>query len=274
MTTIAAINTIPEALDSAARHVPERLAYIEGRRRVNWADVHRVATEAAAGLVSLGLAKGERVAICAENSIDWIVAYHAIVRAGGVGVPVYYELRQGEIWEQVARPGCRFLFATAEVLAKLPGGISGVEHVILLGAQEGEAPIAATMAFDALVQRATIASRTEVEGRRPKADEPRPLGRHLPPAARAGRRLCDHRAQLQHDRNLERNWPWPTLSAASWRRCFSPCASSTRSSSARPGGRSAAAAEPLPGRAHRFRVQAHNRCALPAFPLRLPSPRH
>jgi long-chain acyl-CoA synthetase len=171
MTMIAPINTIPDALDSAARHVPERLAYIEGRRRVNWADVHRVAAEAAAGLVSLGLAKGERVAICAENSIDWIVAYHAVVRAGGAGVLVYYDLKQREIEEQVKRPACRFLFASAEVLAKLPGGIGGVEHVILLGAQDGDAPLAATMAFDALVQKATIASRTELEGRAPKADE-------------------------------------------------------------------------------------------------------
>jgi len=168
---IAPINTIPDGLNSAARHVSDRLAYIEGRRRVNWADVHRLASEAAAGLVSLGLAKGERVAICAENSIDWIVAYHAIVRAGGVGVPVYYELRQREIDEQVRRPGCRFLFATPEVLAKLPGGIGGVQHVILLGTEDRDAPIAATMAFDALIAKATIASRTEVEGRAPKADE-------------------------------------------------------------------------------------------------------
>ena len=107
MTTIEAINTVPDGLNSAARHVSDRLAYVEGRRRVNWADVHRLASEAAAGLVTLGLARGERVAICAENSIDWIVAYHAIVRAGGVGVPVYYELRQREIDEQVKRPGCR-----------------------------------------------------------------------------------------------------------------------------------------------------------------------
>jgi long-chain acyl-CoA synthetase len=171
MTIIAPINTIPDALHSAATHVPERLAYIEGRRRVNWADVHRAASEAAAGLVSLGLAKGERVAICAENSIDWIVAFHAILRAGGAAVPVYYELRQREIEEQVKRPACRFLFATNEVLAKLPGGIGGVEHVILLGAQDTDAPIAATMAFDALVAKATIASRTEVEGRAPKADD-------------------------------------------------------------------------------------------------------
>ena len=79
MTTIEAINTIPDGLNSAARHVSDRLAYVEGRRRVNWADVHRLASEAAAGLVALGLAKGDRVAICAENGIDWIVAYHATV---------------------------------------------------------------------------------------------------------------------------------------------------------------------------------------------------
>ena len=48
MTSIPSIATIPEALDAANRHVGDRLAYAEGRRRVNWSDVHRLADTLAA----------------------------------------------------------------------------------------------------------------------------------------------------------------------------------------------------------------------------------
>jgi long-chain acyl-CoA synthetase len=171
MTSIPSIATIPEALDAANRHVGDRLAYAEGRRRVNWSDVHRLADTLAAGLVSLGLARGERVGVCAENSIEWIVACHAVMRAGGAAVLVYFELKQREIEEQVSWPGCRFLFATKEVLAKLPDGVRGVKHVILIGeAEEGEAPVA-TIGFDALAAKATLASRSEVEARAPKPED-------------------------------------------------------------------------------------------------------
>jgi long-chain acyl-CoA synthetase len=135
--------TIPAALDYAAAHFRDSPAYVEGQRRVTWGEVAALARDTAAGLEGLGLRKGDRVAICAENSIDWIVAYHATVLAGAVAALVYFDLAAQEIEEQIRRPVCRVLFASTTVLAKISVPAC-VEHVVLLGpgAFEGAVPLA------------------------------------------------------------------------------------------------------------------------------------
>ncbi|HWC30356.1 MAG TPA: AMP-binding protein, partial [Dehalococcoidia bacterium] len=153
--------TIPAVLDHAASTFPDRLAYVDGERRVTWGEVATLADKTCAGLVALGLKPGDRAAICAENSIDWIIAYHAIVRAGAAAALVYFELAPREIEEQIRRPACRLLFASASVLSKitLP---DCVEHVILLGE---EAPEASTphMTIEALQIASPLSSQARPE---------------------------------------------------------------------------------------------------------------
>ena len=124
--------TVPAVLDYAAAHFPERLAYVEGNRRVTWSDLRTLSRNTAAGLIDLGLQPGDRTAVCAENSIDWIVAYHATVLTGAAAALVYYDLAPAEIEAQVRRPGSRLLFASASILAKISVP-DCVERVILLG---------------------------------------------------------------------------------------------------------------------------------------------
>jgi long-chain acyl-CoA synthetase len=124
--------TVPAVLDYAAAQFPERLAYVEGDRRVTWSDLRSLSRNTAAGLIDLGLQPGDRTAICAENSIDWIVACHATVLAGAAAALVYYDLAPAEIEAQVRRPRSRLLFASATVLAKISVP-DCVERVILVG---------------------------------------------------------------------------------------------------------------------------------------------
>ncbi|HEX5369723.1 MAG TPA: AMP-binding protein [Dehalococcoidia bacterium] len=155
---------LPESLEQAARRFG--LAYIEGSRRVTWAELALVVEATAAGLVALGLQKGDRVAICAENGIDWIAALQAVWRAGGAGVLVYYDLQPREIEEQVRRPGCRFLFASPGVLDKLGDGIAGVERVVVIAG-----PIRSTQHIGALAEQATPKARDELPSRAPAPDD-------------------------------------------------------------------------------------------------------
>jgi long-subunit acyl-CoA synthetase (AMP-forming) len=132
--------TVPAILDYAAAHFPDRLAYVESGRRVTWSELHILARSAAAGLIGLGLQPGDRTAICAENSIDWIVAYHATVLTGAAAALVYYDLAPAEIEAQVRRPRSRLLFASTTVLAKIAVP-DLVERVILLGPGSHEGAI-------------------------------------------------------------------------------------------------------------------------------------
>jgi long-chain acyl-CoA synthetase len=62
----------------------------DGRYRpVSWAAAARDARRLACGLTSLGIARGDRVALVAENRPEWVIADFAIMSAGAITVPAY-----------------------------------------------------------------------------------------------------------------------------------------------------------------------------------------
>jgi long-chain acyl-CoA synthetase len=130
--------TIPEMLADAAARFGARVAYqhkIDGEwQRISFEQLWRQAKDFAAGLIALGHRQGDRVAICAENGLAWITGYLGISVAGGVAVPLYYELKNGEIEEMLKQSGARFLVASTRVLDRLGERPAGVERVIVIGA--------------------------------------------------------------------------------------------------------------------------------------------
>jgi long-chain acyl-CoA synthetase len=134
--------TIPEmAADAAARFGPNT-AYqqkVEGQwHRVTFDGLWRQANDFAAGLIALGHQPGDRVAICAENSLPWLAGYLGNAIARGIGVPVYYDLKNAEIEEALRRSGARFLIASTKVLDKLGDHPAGIQHVIVIGTNAGK----------------------------------------------------------------------------------------------------------------------------------------
>src|SRR5579883_1108691 len=62
----------------------------DGRYRpTSWAEAARDARRLARGLVRLGIGRGDRVALVAENRPEWVIADFAIMSAGAITVPAY-----------------------------------------------------------------------------------------------------------------------------------------------------------------------------------------
>lgn len=102
-------------------------------RRLTFEELRQQATDFGAGLIALGLRQGDRVAIICENGFEWVIAYYGQSIAGGVGVPLYTELKRPEIDELVRHSGARFIVASARVLGKIREDIPGVMKVIGVG---------------------------------------------------------------------------------------------------------------------------------------------
>ncbi len=75
-------------LESGARLGHDRLALVCGRDRLTYGDLIQAVEQAAAGLQSLGVTRGDRVALCLESSWEAVVAIFAVARAGAVFVPI------------------------------------------------------------------------------------------------------------------------------------------------------------------------------------------
>lgn len=139
----ASTQTIPHFLANAAHRWGDRPAYSQKVRRewrrLSFREAHRRAHGFGAGLAALGLRKGDRVALVMENGLDWVVAYLGQSIAGGVGVPIYYDLKAEEIDRELRHAECRFLVCSRKVLDRI-GEQHGLEKIIVAGEQVVERP--------------------------------------------------------------------------------------------------------------------------------------
>ena len=129
--------TIPQALDASARRFGHKVAFQEkaGRefRALTYQELHQRAADFGAGLIALGLRHGDRVAIVCENSLDWVVAYMGQSMAGGVGVPLYTELKGAELDPLLEQADVRFVVTSDSLLPKLIDHMPGAHKVIVTG---------------------------------------------------------------------------------------------------------------------------------------------
>ena len=101
--------TIPELVLSAADRFGDSEAVVDGPQRVSFTELARRIRCAAGAFASNGVQKGERVAVWAPNSLEWIVAAFGIMTAGGVLVPVNTRFKADEAADVVARSGARMV---------------------------------------------------------------------------------------------------------------------------------------------------------------------
>ena len=100
-------STVPELVQSAADRFGGAEAVVDGSLRLSYVELaHRIRC-AAGAFAELGVAKGDRVAVWAPNSAEWIIAAFGIMTAGGVLVPVNTRFKAGEAADVVSRSGAK-----------------------------------------------------------------------------------------------------------------------------------------------------------------------
>ena len=89
--------TVADVVAAQARLQPDKVAVRDSRRSLTFAQWNDRATRIANALTSLGLVKGDRVALLAYNCAEWMEIYVALARAGLVAVPINFRLVSAEI---------------------------------------------------------------------------------------------------------------------------------------------------------------------------------
>ncbi len=90
------ILTVGETLTAQARLQPDRIGARDLKRAMTFRTWNERACRLANGLIGLGLAKGERVAVLAYNRVEWAEIYVAVAKAGLVAVPINFRLMASE----------------------------------------------------------------------------------------------------------------------------------------------------------------------------------
>ena len=92
---------------SAADRFGDAEAVVDGPLRLTFAEVvHRIRC-AAGAFAEFGIDKGDRVAVWAPNSAEWMIAAFGLLTAGGVLVPVNTRYKTEEAADIIARSGAK-----------------------------------------------------------------------------------------------------------------------------------------------------------------------
>ena len=109
-------NNLADLVARQAEAQPQSGALVQPlpvRRAMTWAELDRRIDAVAAGLSAHGLVAGHRIALVGPNSIEFVVAYFATLRAGYVAVPINPQSTANELRVLMNDCGARVLFTTA-----------------------------------------------------------------------------------------------------------------------------------------------------------------
>ena len=105
---------------------------VDGEIRLTFAECYAAARALAGGLVEgYNLQTGDRVGIAARNSANWIIAYMAIVMAGGVATLLNGWWQGGELAEGIAMVECRYVLADEQRAERLTGADVGNAEILI-----------------------------------------------------------------------------------------------------------------------------------------------
>ena len=124
--------SVPRLVREAAARFGDREAVVEGRTRISYAELGARVERSAAAAAAGGLRVGDRVAIWAPNTLQWIVAALGAVSAGGVLVPLNTRFKGAEAAYVLQRTRARLLFVTGTFL--------GTSYVAALRRAAGDGP--------------------------------------------------------------------------------------------------------------------------------------
>ena len=100
-----------ETLKLSAETKSEKIALVDPRERVTFAEfLQRVDTLAAVLEQQYGIQRGHVCALLMKNSIDFCVAFYAVMRVGAIALPLSTKLTEDELKHPLTHSKCRLLF--------------------------------------------------------------------------------------------------------------------------------------------------------------------
>ena len=101
--------TIPEMVLSTAERFGDAEAIVDGDLRLSFTQLCDRIRVAAGAYIDAGINKGDRAAIWAPNSADWIIAAFGLLTAGGTLVPVNTRFKAPEAADIITRSGAKLV---------------------------------------------------------------------------------------------------------------------------------------------------------------------
>ena len=112
--------TLNELIDSCTEKFGEHPAIgMAFEKPLTYNDLHSRTLVLARQLQAEGISRGDRIALLAENSHNWAIAYLAIVRLGAVAVPILPDLPESDVRHILTEMNSSLIFITQRQIEKI-----------------------------------------------------------------------------------------------------------------------------------------------------------
>ncbi|MCU0575635.1 MAG: acyl--CoA ligase [Desulfobacterota bacterium] len=122
---------VHDFLAETARRHPSKAAILHGDRSATYAEIEELSNRLAHLLLSAGLSKGDRVLTVMENSIENVVSYYGVLKAGGVCVEIHDRSTPAETGYYVRNSGAGVCILSKAAAPRL----EGVEVPVIISAE-------------------------------------------------------------------------------------------------------------------------------------------
>jgi long-chain acyl-CoA synthetase len=144
--------SIVEGLKQSTKSSPEKTASICGSIRLSFEELDERINRLSSALMSLGIARGDRVAILSLNCHRFLELYYGVPQLGAIVVPINFRLQSQEIKYIVDHSGSRAIAVDPELLPLIEAvrpRLESVEHFILMSDERREG----YLAYEDLISR-------------------------------------------------------------------------------------------------------------------------
>ena len=134
------VTSFPAAFQQTAARLGDGTAIVDGDRTVTWNELRSLARAAAGGLASLGVSKGDTVALMLNNRLEFFPIDLGAVTLGAVPFSIYQTASPEQIAYVVGDAGAKVAIVEKrflEIFEKARKELPDVEHLIVLDGDGG-----------------------------------------------------------------------------------------------------------------------------------------
>ncbi|HXW33259.1 MAG TPA: FadD3 family acyl-CoA ligase [Acidimicrobiales bacterium] len=161
-------SSIPDALRRAAVLFGPDESVVDGAAHLGFAELLEQVEQVGLAFLASDLKPGDRVALWAPNSAEWIVASFAVYAAGGILVPINTRFKGEEAHHILRTSRAKFLLSVSDFLgsdlvsmARSPGETDDVQETVILNGPRRDG----TVAWEDFTARSSDANQGEIDAR-------------------------------------------------------------------------------------------------------------
>ena len=120
---------VGDSLTRTAASKPDRLAVVDGDRRLTYAEFNAYVNRLAHGLAGLGYERGGALALASGNSADFLAVYFACAKLGVVCVPINLGWRPDEVAYVLGHSQARGIVVESQLVTAMQDAVAKVPEV-------------------------------------------------------------------------------------------------------------------------------------------------